>query len=103
MKKRREDRWAEGRANAKALMEAFEASPLHDWAVSEVTAEQAAAAAMARARERAKLTQAQVAERMGSTQGNVSRALRGRVTVETLARYLAACGFAMDIRLRPLR
>ena len=57
---------------------------------------------MAKARKEAGLTQAQVAERMGVAQSNVSRMLRGRVTVINLFRYLAACGKTAELTLRQL-
>ena len=48
------------------------------------------------ARKRANLTQAQVAERMGTTQSSVARMLKSNLTLATLARYLKAC----DARLK---
>ena len=51
---------------------------------------------MENARKHAKLTQAQVAERMGTTQSSVARMLKSNLTLQTLARYLRAC----DARLK---
>ena len=51
---------------------------------------------MEEARKHAKLTQAQVAERMGTTQSSVARMLKSNLTLTTLARYLKAC----DARLK---
>ena len=52
------------------------------------------------ARERAQLTQTQLAERMGTTQSVVSRIERGvNVSLETLARYANACGAKLDVRI----
>lgn len=95
---------ASGRANLAALRKSLEHAPeLMAKARQEVAAEVAAANAMTKARRLARLTQAQVAERMGTAQPNVSRMLKGRVTLENLFRYLAACGYTAEIRLKPLR
>lgn len=101
-KKSYEELSKEGEARAQALFARFEASPYRDQARAEVAAENAVAAAMAKARKEAGLTQAQVAERMGVAQSNVSRMLRGRVTVTNLFRYLAACGKTAELTLRQL-
>ena len=52
------------------------------------------------ARKRNHLTQSELAERMGTTQSVVSRVERGsNVSVETLARYAAACGARLQIKI----
>jgi len=58
---------------------------------------------MIRARSRAHLTQAQVAERMGTTESAVSRleSGRGRPNTETLKRYAEAVGHKLRITLEP--
>lgn len=53
-----------------------------------------------RARKRKKLTQAQLAERMGTTQSVVSRVERGsNVSIETIARYASACGAQLKVKI----
>ena len=88
-------RWEEWSARAKA-------DPNYEAISAEVNAEIDAAFAMEKARAEAGLTQAQVAERMGTTQSSVARMSRGRVSLPSLARYLAACGKRMEITLRQL-
>ena len=78
------------------------AGPGYEAIAAEVNAGSDAAFAMERAREEAGLTQAQVAERMGTTQSSVARMAKGRVSLATLARYLAACGKRMEITLHQL-
>jgi ribosome-binding protein aMBF1 (putative translation factor) len=52
------------------------------------------------ARAGAKLTQAEIAVRMGTTQSVISRIERGsNVSVETLARYAKACGKHLEVHL----
>ena len=51
-----------------------------------------AARAMHKARTRAKLTQGEIASKMGTTQSAVSRMEKGRVTYTTLCKYIEACG-----------
>lgn len=52
---------------------------------------------MESARKHAKLTQAQVAEKMGTTQSSIARMLRTNITIDTLARYLRACNANLKI------
>lgn len=53
---------------------------------------------LAERRKAVKLTQTQVAERMGITKGRVSQIERGEVsTVETIARYVEALGGQLQI------
>ena len=56
------------------------------------------------ARRRARLTQVELARRLGVAQPVVARweANRGSMTIENLERVVGACGFALDIRLRPV-
>ena len=56
-------------------------------------------------RRAALLTQAEVAERAGTTQAAVARVERGRVspTVRTLQRLLAATGYELALEARPAR
>jgi transcriptional regulator with XRE-family HTH domain len=57
------------------------------------------------ARQSAGLTQAQLAERLGTTQSAIARLERhgSNPRVDTLERVLSACGFELAIDLRPRR
>jgi DNA-binding XRE family transcriptional regulator len=61
--------------------------------------------ALIQARARARLTQAEVAERMGTTESAVSRLESGRVkpSTRTLERYAQATGNRLHISLEPTR
>jgi len=59
---------------------------------AEVDREYEAARTMHKARKRSKLTQAEIAAKMGTTQSAVSRMENGRVTYITLCKYIEACG-----------
>ncbi len=62
--------------------------------------EYAVAKELHKARAKAKLSQAQVAEKMGTTQSVISRIERGgNVSVETLARYAQACGGTLKVKV----
>ncbi|MDF7825255.1 helix-turn-helix transcriptional regulator [Pontiellaceae bacterium B12227] len=62
--------------------------------------EYAVAKELHKARTKAQLSQAQVAEKMGTTQSVISRIERGgNVSVETLARYAAACGGTLKVKV----
>jgi len=62
--------------------------------------EYAIAKELNKARTKAHLSQAQVAERMGTTQSVVSRIERGgNVSVDTLARYAVACGGKLKVQV----
>ena len=51
-------------------------------------------------RKRKRLTQSQLAERMGTTQSVVSRVERGcNVSIETIARYATACGARLKVKI----
>lgn len=53
-------------------------------------------------RTEAKLTQQQVAERMGTKESNISRLEKGKSnpTLSTLVSYAKACGFQLDFNYR---
>ncbi|MDC9583275.1 helix-turn-helix transcriptional regulator [Xenorhabdus sp. PR6a] len=53
-------------------------------------------------RTEAKLTQQQVADRMGTKESNISRLEKGRSnpTLNTLVNYAKACGFQLDFSYR---
>lgn len=61
--------------------------------------------ALIAARAHAQLTQAELAQRMGTTESAISRLESGRSkpSTRTLERYAAATGHRLDIRLQPLR
>ncbi|MEN8254499.1 MAG: helix-turn-helix transcriptional regulator [Verrucomicrobiota bacterium] len=62
--------------------------------------EYAIAKELHKARTKAHLSQAQVAQRMGTTQSVVSRIERGgNVSVETLVRYANACGGTLKVKV----
>ena len=62
-----------------------------------------ATVAMHRARQEAKLSQAEVARRMNVPRASVHRIERGQnVTVATLTRYLRACGFDLVLSYVPI-
>ncbi|MFO1068942.1 MAG: helix-turn-helix transcriptional regulator [Geminicoccaceae bacterium] len=67
--------------------------------------DQALAAALAAARGRAGLTQAQLAARMGTTQTVIARLERGRTkpSTRTLERFAEATGSRLRITLEPDR
>ena len=63
-------------------------------------AEYAIAKELHKARTRAHLSQAQIAERMGTTQSVVSRIEHGgNVSVDTLVRYAKACGGTLQLKV----
>jgi len=62
--------------------------------------EYAIARELHRVRMKAHLSQAQLAERMGTTQSVISRIERGgNVSIETLARYASACGGKLQLKV----
>lgn len=62
-------------------------------------------AELAKARQRAGLSQAQLAKRMKTTQSTVARLESGRArpSTATLSRYAKATGHKLKIRLEPVR
>jgi len=55
---------------------------------------------VAKARADAGMTQRQLAEAMGTTQSVISRIERGaNVSIETLQRYVTACGHSLQVRV----
>lgn len=64
----------------------------------QVRAEYAIAKAIAKAKEASKMTQGEIAQKMGTTQSVVSRILRAKnLSVNSLVRYFDACGYEMVI------
>ena len=88
-------------AEAKARTEAYDAKvralPEYEEVKNEFDREYSVALLMENARKHAKLTQAQVAERMGTTQSSIARMTRTNITINTLARYLKACGAQLKV------
>lgn len=69
----------------------------------EVRREYAIAVEMDKARKAAKLTQKQIAERMGTTQCRVSRLMTGKnISLNSLHRFFNACGAELVISSRPI-
>ncbi len=81
-------------ANDPAYREAYEA----------LGPEFALVTALVAARSRAKLTQAELASRMGTTESAISRLESGRAkpSTRTLERYADATGHRLSIRLEPV-
>jgi ribosome-binding protein aMBF1 (putative translation factor) len=74
--------------------------PCYNRVAEEVDIEYRVARDLQRARNRKQLTQAELAKRMGTTQSVVSRVEKGsNVSIETLARYAAACGARLNIKI----
>ncbi len=86
--------FAERDAKARAEMEE---------AVAAAQAKRAASKAMEEAQTLAKLTQMEIAKRMGVSQPVVSNAKRGAVSVATLWRFFDACGRELVITSIPKR
>jgi len=79
---------------------AIRKKPCYDRISEEFDIEYRVASDLQSARKRNHLTQAQVAERMGTTQSVVSRVEKGsNVSLETLARYAAACGARLEVKI----
>lgn len=83
------------------LKRRFMADPGFSAAHDEAVEEYAALEAMIRARAGSNVTQAELAERMGTTQSAIARLESGRVspTVETLQKYARALGKRLRIEM----
>lgn len=83
------------------LKRRFMADPGFAAAYDEAVEEYAALEAMIRARAGSGVTQAELAERMGTTQSAIARLESGRVspTVETLQKYARALGKRLRIEM----
>ena len=88
---------AEALARTAAFDARVEAMPGYAEYAEEFDGEYEVAKLMESAREHAKLTQAQVAERMGTTQSSVARMAKTNLTLATLARYLKACNARLKV------
>lgn len=79
---------------------AIRKNPCYDRVSEEMDVEYRVARDLQAVRKLNKLTQAELAERMGTTQSVVSRVEKGsNVSIETLARYAAACGARLNIQI----
>ncbi len=92
----------EARARTRKLNAKIEAHADYAQHAAEWDAEYAVARAMHEAREQSRLTQREIAERMGVSQPTVSNALRGHVTISTLVRFFAACDRKLVIQSIPV-
>ena len=89
---------AEARAAAEKWMTETTKHPGYDAAMRRVMAQQAAAKALRRMRERAALTQSEIARRMDVKATAVSRLERlGATTLQALFGYARACGYEIQI------
>jgi ribosome-binding protein aMBF1 (putative translation factor) len=89
------------RAATAAQAEAIRKQPCYQAVSREFSVEYEVARELAEARRGAGLTQAEIAALMGTTQSVVSRIESGtNVSVETVARYAAACGRRLQVRIR---
>jgi predicted XRE-type DNA-binding protein len=84
-------------AKTAAFHRRIEALPGYRDGAEEFDREYEVAKVLEEARRRSRLTQAQVAERMGTTQSAVARMAKSNITLDALARYLKACGATLKI------
>lgn len=85
-----------------AINAEIEATPGYAEVERQMRAEYAIAKAIAKAKEASKMTQAQIAVRMGTTQSCVSRILKGRnLSLNNVQRFFEACGGDLVITFRP--
>lgn len=76
--------------------------PCYEEVSAQMRAELATARAIEEAKVASKLTQQEIAERMGTTQSGVSRIMKGRnLSFASLTRFFDACGMEMVITCRP--
>jgi len=82
----------------------MENDPAYREAYEALGPEFALVTALVAARSRAKLTQAELASRMGTTESAISRLESGRAkpSTRTLERYADATGHRLSIRLEPV-
>lgn len=89
----------------RTLHQQWSKDPEYRKAYDTLEEEFALAAAIAKARSRAGLTQQEVAQRMHTTQGNVARLEAGRTTpsTRTLEKFADAVGARLKISFEPIR
>ncbi len=74
--------------------------PCYNAVKTDFNIEYLVASELERARKEANMTQEQVAEAMATTQSVISRIERGaNVSIETLERYVVACGRHLQVRV----
>jgi ribosome-binding protein aMBF1 (putative translation factor) len=88
----------------KTLHDRWAKDPAYQEAYDALEEEFALATAIAQARSRAGLTQAEVAQRMHTTQGNIARLEAGRTTpsTRTLEKFAQAVGAKLKISFEPI-
>jgi DNA-binding transcriptional regulator YiaG len=92
----------EMRAATSAYRKKVRELPCYEEVSAKMRAELSAARAIEEARAASKMTQAQIAERMGTTQSCVSRILKGRnLSFNNVQRFFEACGGELVITFRP--
>lgn len=91
--------------SADVLFDRWKREPGYAEALSALDVEYSVAAALIAARLRARLTQAEVAARIGSTQSAVARMESGRckLSQSSLEKYAEATGSRLRITLEPLQ
>jgi len=88
------------RAAHRAQAETIRSLPAYRRVKGELALEYQVAAELSKARQKAGITQREVADIMGTTQSVISRIERGaNVSIETLERYVSACGRHLQIRV----
>ncbi len=89
----------------KELHRKWSKDPAYKAAYDDLEAEFALAEAISEARSRAGLTQAEVAERMHTTQSNIARLEAGRTTpsTRTLEKFAEAVGAKLKISFEPIQ
>lgn len=94
----------EMRAATAAYRKKVRELPCYEEVSAKMRAELSVARAIEEAQAASKMTQAQIAERMGTAQSCVSRILKGRnLSVNSISRFFDACGMEMVITCRPKR
>jgi predicted transcriptional regulator len=88
------------RAAHSAQAEAIRSLPSYRRVKGEFDLEYQVAVELSKARQKAGMTQREVADVMGTTQSVISRIERGaNVSIETLERYVSACGRHLQVRV----
>lgn len=98
MTKAEREVWKKERIKAtEAFFAEVKAMPEYEQAKKEIACERASALLLTEARKRAKLTQKQVAQSMGISQGTFSRMERGNITIDNFFDCLAICGYGLKL------
>jgi ribosome-binding protein aMBF1 (putative translation factor) len=84
----------------RAQAEQIRRSPSYERVKGKFEIEYQVALELSKARQKAGMTQRDVADAMGTTQSVISRIERGtNVSIETLERYVSACGRHLQVRV----